>query len=240
MKRISVGMVIAALLIALAALVFRFCLDRLDPESGRTTQMRVVAIKNQSVMLSCEKVSTREPNVTAGDSQPTRPLDVEQLADVETDLGDTALVDGSSVDGSSASVPVPRSISPRQKKERQIIQRFDALTDKWSRPQKAPATVEEVKTFVAAFQELPPARRLERLQRSLNLIPDENVILLAGVLLDKGTDEVSAKAIYDDIINRDELVKKPIIEEIYKNKTHPCWDDTRWIFEVTGETPKEI
>lgn len=232
MKKISIRMIVVVLLIVLTALAFRFCLDRRDPESGRTTQMRVVATKSQSVVPSCVKVSTREPNVTDGDSQPTRPLDVERFADAETDQGGAA-----PVDGSSASVPVPRSISPQQKKERQIIQRFDALTDKWSKPQKTPATVEEVKAFVAAFQRLPPSMRLGRLQRSLNLIPDENVILLAGVLLDKGTDEVSAKTIYDDIINRDEAVKKPIVEEIHKDKAHPCWDDTRWIFEVTGETP---
>lgn len=235
MKRVSIGMVIVAMLIALAALTFRFCLDHRDPESGRTTQMRVVATKNQSTVPSCVKVSAWKPNVTDGDSQPTRPLDVERLADAEMDHGDATFVDGS-----TASIPVTRPISPLRKKEGQSIQRFDALTDKWSKPQKTPATVEDVKAFVAAFQGLPPSRRLERLQRSLNLIPDENVILLAGVLLDKGTDEVSAKAIYDDIINRDELVKKPIIEEIYKDKTHPCWDDTRWIFEVTGESPKEI
>lgn len=232
MKRVSIGMVIVALLIALAALAFRFYLDHRDPESGRTTQVRVVATKNQSTVPSCVKVSSWESNILDGDSQPMRSVDVERLAGAETDLGDAA-----PVDGSPAFVPVSRSISSQRRKERQIIQRFDALTDKWSKPQKTLATVEEVKEFVAAFQGLPPSRRLERIQRSLNLIPDENVILLAGVLLDKGTDEVSAKTIYNDIINRDEAVKKPIVEEIHKDKAHPCWDDTRWIFEVTGETP---
>lgn len=236
MKRLSVGVMDAALLIALAALVFRFCSDRRGSASGRVTKTHVVAINKLFAVRPCLKVSERELNVAATDSQSTKPMGTERSEDAgaEAEQGD---VTAGSFRSSNRAF---RAVSPRQRKERQIIQRFDALTDKWSRHQKTPATVEEVKAFVTAFQGLPPSRRLEHLQRSLNLIPDENVILLAGVLLDEGTDEVSAKAIFEDIINRNESVKKPILEEIYKDKSHSCWDDTRWIFEVTGETPKEI
>ena len=40
---------------------------------------------------------------------------------------------------------------------------------------------------------------------------------------------------FNDILNRDEDVKKPILQQIIKDKTHPCWADTAWILDVTGE-----
>ena len=43
----------------------------------------------------------------------------------------------------------------------------------------------------------------------------------------------------NDILNRDEDVKKPILQEIFKDKSHPCWADTAWILDVTGELPKK-
>lgn len=35
-----------------------------------------------------------------------------------------------------------------------------------------------------------------------------------------------------------EVAKKPILQQIFKDKTHPCWADTAWILDVTGELPK--
>ena len=57
-------------------------------------------------------------------------------------------------------------------------------------------------------------------------------------LLDKTMDKESVNLVFHDILNRDELVKKPIMKEIFKDKTHPCWADVAWILDVTGELPK--
>ena len=35
-----------------------------------------------------------------------------------------------------------------------------------------------------------------------------------------------------------EVAKKPILQQIFKDKTHHCWADTAWILDVTGELPK--
>ena len=35
-----------------------------------------------------------------------------------------------------------------------------------------------------------------------------------------------------------EVAKMPILQQIFKDKTHPCWADTAWIFDVTSELPK--
>ena len=75
------------------------------------------------------------------------------------------------------------------------------------------------------------------IHRALNLIPDENVMLLAGVVMDKTMDKEIVETVYNDILNRDEDVKKPILQEIFKDKSHPCWADTAWILDVTGELP---
>ena len=44
---------------------------------------------------------------------------------------------------------------------------------------------------------------------------------------------------FNDVLNRDEEVKKLILPKIFKDKTHPCWADTAWILDVTGELPKK-
>ena len=35
-----------------------------------------------------------------------------------------------------------------------------------------------------------------------------------------------------------EVAKKPILQQIFKDKTHHCWADAAWILDVTGELPK--
>lgn len=123
--------------------------------------------------------------------------------------------------------------------EENLVAEFDALTDKWIKSgNKKSATVEDVSNYVKKFKSLPGSRQMECLQRALNLVPDENVMLLAGILLDKTMDKGALTLVFHDILNRDESVKKPIMKEIFKDKSHPCWADVAWILDVTGELPK--
>ncbi|MGN0847987.1 MAG: hypothetical protein ACI4RA_11490 [Kiritimatiellia bacterium] len=122
--------------------------------------------------------------------------------------------------------------------EEKLVDAFDDLTDKWQEPASAKVTMDEVGKFRAAFAKVPPARKDECLHRALNLIPDENVMLLAGILLDKSQDKDILEVVFGDILNRDESVKKPILDEIFKDRTHPCWADTAWILDVTGQLPQ--
>lgn len=112
---------------------------------------------------------------------------------------------------------------------------FDELTDKWMFPSEKGVTMADVDAFVKQFEAVPKDRKEECLQRALNLIPDENVMLLAGVLMDKTQDKELVELVFNDILNRDENVKKPIMQQIFQDKTHPCWADTAWILDVTGE-----
>ena len=126
----------------------------------------------------------------------------------------------------------------REAEETKLVDAFDGLTDKWQEPSKGGVTMADVDNFAKAFRKIPKARRDECIHRALNLIPDENVMLLAGVLMDKTMDKEIVETVYNDILNRDEDVKKPILQQIFKDKSHPCWADTAWILDVTGELPK--
>ena len=121
--------------------------------------------------------------------------------------------------------------------EERLVEAFDNLTDKWMEPAKDGVTMQDIDTFVRQFKSVPADRKDECLHRALNLVPDENVMPLAGILLDKSLDKEMIELVYNDVLNRDEEVKKPILQEIFKDKEHPCWADTAWILDVTGELP---
>ena len=125
----------------------------------------------------------------------------------------------------------------RANEEEKLVGAFYDMTDKWLKPSKADVPMEAVEKFREQFNKVPRARKAECLQRALNLLPDANVMLLAGILLDKGQPAEYLELVYNDILNRDESVKKPLLKEIFKDREHPCWATTAWILDVTGEIP---
>ena len=127
----------------------------------------------------------------------------------------------------------------REAEEEKKVDAFDDLTDRWMEPSDKGVTMADIDNFAKIFRQVPKDRQDECIHRALNLIPDENVMLLAGILMDKTMDKDVVETVYNDILNRDEDVKKPILQEIFKDKTHSCWADTAWILDVTGELPKK-
>jgi len=119
------------------------------------------------------------------------------------------------------------------------VEAFYGLTDKWMEPKKGGVTMKDVEEFAAAFRSVPKDRKDECIHRALNLVPDDNIMLLAGILMDKSEDKEIVETVFNDVLNRDEEVKKPILKQIFEDKTHPCWADTAWIFDVTGEMPAQ-
>lgn len=115
------------------------------------------------------------------------------------------------------------------------VETFDALTDAWREPIGRPITIEEIQRFSRQFKNVPPESRDDCINRALNLIPDENVMLLAGILMDKSNGKELLDTVYSDLLNRDESVKMPILRQILKDRTHPCRADTAWALDVTGE-----
>ncbi len=142
------------------------------------------------------------------------------------------------VDGSGDVASAPQSEDEkRELEEEKLVEDFDSLTDKWMEPSSKGVSINDIDAFAEKFRSVPKARKEECLQRALNLVPDENVMLLAGILMDKTQDKELVGLIFNDVLNRDESVKGPILQQIFKDKEHPCWADTAWILDVTGETP---
>lgn len=120
--------------------------------------------------------------------------------------------------------------------DRREVDAFDALVDGWMEARPAGVSIEDVEGFRNAFARVPDESRDECLHRALNLIPDENALLLAGVLLDKSFGKDVLETVFNDILNRDEQVKLPLLKSIHKDRAHPCWADAAWILDVTGAT----
>ena len=127
----------------------------------------------------------------------------------------------------------------REEEDEKKVEAFDSLTDKWMKKEGGEVTMKDMDAFVAAFKAVPDARKDECLHRALNLVSDDNVLLLAGILFDKSIDKEYLELVFNDVLNRDEEVKKLILPKIFKDKDHPCWADTAWILDVTGELPQK-
>lgn len=137
--------------------------------------------------------------------------------------------------------PEPEMTEEEKQAEREeaLVNAFDDLTDEWQDPVDSDVPMAEVDKFRQQFNKIPADRKEECLQRALNLLPDENIMLLAGILTDKEQPSEYLELVFNDILNRDESVKKPLLELIYKDKEHPCWETTAWIFDATGEKPEK-
>lgn len=185
--------------------------------------------------------SSAEQSERAADSKAlipnaARPIDQHAVSrNEETEGGE----DSAGKKEADAAEEAPQTEEEKREAEAEKkVDAFDNLTDKWMEPSAKGVTMADVDNFAKVFRRVPKDRRDECIHRALNLIPDENVMLLAGVLMDKTMDKEIVETIYNDILNRDEDVKKPILREIFKDKSHPCWADTAWILDVTGELPK--
>ena len=125
----------------------------------------------------------------------------------------------------------------REAEEERLVEAFDSMVDEYQEPREKGVGVEETRKFLASFAKVPKRRKEECLQRALNLVPDENVMLLAGVLMDPGEDKELVELVFNDILNRDEDVKKVLLERILRTKGHPCRADAAWILDATGQLP---
>ena len=164
--------------------------------------------------------------------------DANRNGTAETSAAEETADNGGDDDGAADDEPQTEE-EKREAEEEKLVDAFDDLTDKWQEPSAKGVTMSDIDDFAKSFRKIPKARQDECVHRALNLIPDENVMLLAGILMDKSMDKEIVETVYNDVLNRDEDVKKPILQEIFKDKDHPCWADTAWILDVTGELPKK-
>jgi len=83
-----------------------------------------------------------------------------------------------------------------------------------------------------AFREMSEENRMEEVHHAMNLLPDESVAVMYGVLFDLTQPEEIMDVIFSDILNRDESIKNPMMEEIVKDKDHPMYVESARILDV--------
>lgn len=204
------------ILVALAAVVIAIVVWRRNPPHDERGTSGGVQTERQSSGGG----SARSSNAGA------RPGN-EGLRNVEENAAD-------SDDGTPEAQPSDSSPDPADA-ERALVEEFDNATDKWTNPVDGEISTKEVYAFADAFSRVPAKYKRESLQRALNLIPDDNIMILAGLLMDKSQEKEYIMAVFQDVLNRSDEVKQPLLNEIYKDKTHPCWPEVAWIFDATGQ-----
>lgn len=112
---------------------------------------------------------------------------------------------------------------------------FDALTDQLVGVRNSAISQSDVAAYVSAFKILPQTDRKACIQRAINLIPDENLTPLIGILIDKETDLATKKLVFNDILKRNDDRKNAVLRIICEDTEHPCSSDARWILKATGE-----
>ena len=115
------------------------------------------------------------------------------------------------------------------------VEVFENLIGEWEEPSPHGIGVADASRFHAAFCRIPVALREEEMDWALNLIPDENVMVLASVLLDKSQPVEVLDSIFCDVLNRNEDVKNVLLRKIWEDKSHPCWKDADWVLEITEQ-----
>ena len=115
-----------------------------------------------------------------------------------------------------------------------IVEAWENFVDKVAEHEGSP-TKERALQFKREFDKLDKADQLDGIQTSLNLLPDEQFPLLYPILFDKTVDPDILDAIFSDGLNHDEEIKIPMMKEIYKDKTHPMYEEAERILDATGE-----
>jgi len=101
-----------------------------------------------------------------------------------------------------------------------------------------PVTKKRMAKVKEAFDTLDSADQMDAIQRSLNLLPDEQFTSLFGILYDKTENPEILDAIFSDALNRPEEIKVPMMKDFLFDKTHPMFFESARILDVTGELDK--
>ena len=100
-------------------------------------------------------------------------------------------------------------------------------------------TVDEMIRTKELFDSLNEEQRNDEIGHTMNLIPDESIGLLYGILFDPAEGAEITDTIFCDILNRDEDIKMPVMRQLLKMKDHPCYEDARHILSVAGDEDEE-
>ncbi len=116
----------------------------------------------------------------------------------------------------------------------QAVAAWDALIDQAAEEQEAP-TADQAQRVKEAFDRLEEHDKMEAIHTALNLLPDEQFLLLHGILFNKQEDPDILDDIFSDMLNRPEEIKVPVMKVLMADKSHPMFVEAARILDVTGE-----
>lgn len=103
------------------------------------------------------------------------------------------------------------------------------------RVKDTPVTMAEQAEIRELFNALEPDVKLENINHAVNLLPDETVSAINGILFDTTQPGEVIAVIFHDLLNRDESIKNPMMEEIVKNKAHPMYVESARILDIVKD-----
>lgn len=107
------------------------------------------------------------------------------------------------------------------------------------RVKTSPVTVEEQEEVLELFRDLSPEAQNEQIHHAMNLLPDETVEVVYGILFDTSQPPEVIGVIFHDLLNRDEAIKNPVMEEIVKDKSHPMYVESARILDIVRPTASQ-
>jgi hypothetical protein len=120
---------------------------------------------------------------------------------------------------------VAATVSPKPDPETALKQWEDRLALYYAegakeRVKDTPVTTEEQAEIRELFNALTPEAKLE------------TVAVINGILFDTTQPGEVIAVIFHDLLNRDESIKNPMMEEIVKNKAHPMYVESARILDI--------
>ena len=93
-------------------------------------------------------------------------------------------------------------------------------------------TATTVRGLVGAMRGLPTEAQEEYASHAVNLCEDEQFNLLAGIYLDPKTPPEVAEIIFNDVLNRPDEIKLPLLANTLRNSSHPMATEAKEILEM--------
>ena len=109
---------------------------------------------------------------------------------------------------------------------------WDALVEDFTASSDRVVTKEDRAKVNEALKRLPRERRRESAQSLLNLVSDGNFGVMRDVLFDPAQPTEVVDAVFNDLLNRPEEVKTPLLKEISQDSSHANCAEARRILDV--------
>jgi hypothetical protein len=114
----------------------------------------------------------------------------------------------------------------------QKLEQWDALVDRIAAADDV--TLELGRELQSALSGVDPQDRLPAIHSALNLVPDGGFAVFVPLLFDKSQPEEILDALFNDMLNRDDSVKVPLMKELRKDTSHPMFFESARILDATG------